>query len=373
MRRAHLTGALLGAAATLAAQRAARARPLALARMAGSSIAAPDAAGWMTDFVNAAYYARPPQQRHLDDLRLGFAIVTTRWHQLGRRLRAHDVLAFHRAFGRLRLANSPRSPRGTLTREELLAGGDALLGDWFSEAVVDDERRGWGIAFPTAEARASYRPESRLELARVGQLEPPTAPIEQQIWHTYRPVAMPDAAGVLAVVTAPETWPDYASELGRFTPLRSGGLDGQTFEIEVVGLLTSRSPVWLRAYVTVTRLVTVDDHTELGAYVDELNAGLTGHGRDEPPAVPEGAEPLAAFDLTVHEHHFMGAARNRIVLYIDDGRPYLRAAGTWDPMPLHLAQLYERFGHYAQHAFWGMESDRESMLHQIAHQAAGRG
>ena len=27
--------------------------------MAGSTIAAPDAAGWITDFLNAAYYRRP--------------------------------------------------------------------------------------------------------------------------------------------------------------------------------------------------------------------------------------------------------------------------------------------------------------------------
>ena len=31
-----------------------------------------------------------------------------------------------------------------------------------------------------------------------------------------------------------ENWPDYASSLGRFTPLRRGGLLGQTFEIGVL-------------------------------------------------------------------------------------------------------------------------------------------
>jgi hypothetical protein len=33
--------------------------PLRFARMAGSSIAAPGAAPWLTDLRNAAYYARP--------------------------------------------------------------------------------------------------------------------------------------------------------------------------------------------------------------------------------------------------------------------------------------------------------------------------
>jgi hypothetical protein len=40
-------------------------------------------------------------------------------------------------------------------------------------------------------------------------------------------------------------------------------------------------------------------------------------------------------------------------------------------MQPHLAQLYDRVGRYSQHAFWGMESPRESMLHQIAAHVAG--
>lgn len=40
------------------------------ARMSGSSIAAPDAMGWVVDFLNAAFFARPPAERDVDDLRL---------------------------------------------------------------------------------------------------------------------------------------------------------------------------------------------------------------------------------------------------------------------------------------------------------------
>jgi hypothetical protein len=363
-RRDLLAGAAIGGAGAVLLGALRRSAPVRFARMAGSSIAGPDAAGWVTDFLNAAYYARPAHQRDLDDLRLAFAIVTTRWYELGRRLRAHDVAAFHRAFGRLRLADSPASPRGTLTAAELRQGAAALHGGWFPDAYADDERRGWGVVFPSMEAKAAYRPETRLELARVGPLNPPSAPEREQVWHTYPPVEVPGVAEAAAAVTAPETWPDYASELGRFTPLRTGGLDQQTFEIEVVGLLAAKAPAWLRGYVTVTRLLTAG--ADLDAYVAELNDGLARFGRDEPPAVPAGAAPAAAFDLTCHVDHFMGSARNRLVLYEHDGRAYLRAAGTWDPMPLHLHQVYERFGHYAQHAFWGMESPEESMLHQIA-------
>ena len=35
------------------------ARAVRFARIAGTSMAAPDAAPWVTDFLNAAYYARP--------------------------------------------------------------------------------------------------------------------------------------------------------------------------------------------------------------------------------------------------------------------------------------------------------------------------
>jgi hypothetical protein len=42
--------------------------PLRSARMTGSSIAARDAAGWVTDFLNAGYYRRPVAERDVDDI-----------------------------------------------------------------------------------------------------------------------------------------------------------------------------------------------------------------------------------------------------------------------------------------------------------------
>ena len=93
-------------------------------------------------------------------------------------------------------------------------------------------------------------------------------------------------------------------------------------------------------------------------------------GRDEPVVVPDGATPLAAFDLTTHEGHFMGAARNRLVLYEHEGAPWLRAAGTWDEMPFPLDQAYRRVGRDMQARFWGEGDAATSMLHQIATQSA---
>lgn len=164
-----LVGAAVGiAGAALAVDRLARTRFVRFARMAGSSIAGPDAAGWVTDFLNAAYYRRSPGLRDIDDLRLAFAIITTYWH------------------------------------------------------------------------------------------------------------------------------------------------------------------------------------------------------RDEPPPVPPDATPILAFDLTTHAGHFMGASRNRLVLYEQNGQAYVRAAGTWDPMPWYVNEAYRRAGYEAQHAFWGMGRPEQSMLDQIA-------
>ena len=141
----------------------------------------------------------------------------------------------------------------------MLEGAPQLVGDWFPDAYGDDARRAWGIAFPSVAERNRYEPGRRLQLARLGKLTPESAPLERQTWHTYPPVAMPSVDGVVSALTRPETWPDYASELGRFTPLRAGGLDGQTFEIEVAAGTESGRPIFTRGYVTITRLVTPDD------------------------------------------------------------------------------------------------------------------
>jgi hypothetical protein len=346
--------------------------PLRFARMTGSSIAGRDAAGWVTDFLNAAYYRRPADAREVDDLRLAFAILTTYWYrrESARRLRVTDLRAFHRAYGRRRF-DTDRTGRGLLNRTQMLQGASKLLGEWFPEAYADDARRAWGIAFPDAAERDAYDPGRRLALARLGKLTPESAPPERQMWHTYPPVEMPSVEGAVSALTRPETWPDYASELGRFTPLRTGGLAGQTFEIEVAAGTESGRPIFTRGYVTITQLVTPDDPNALGSYFEEMEAGLARYGENVPRAVPEGGQPVVGFDLTTHEGHFMGAGHNRLILYTHEGRVWVRAAGTWDPMPWHIEQSYRRTGRAAQHAFWGLgDESRLSMLHQLALQIA---
>jgi hypothetical protein len=350
-----------------------RGGPLRFARMSGSSIAGRDAAPWVTDFLNAAYYRRAVDERDVDDLRMAFAVLTTYWYNKDnhRRLHVTDLPAFHKAFGAERF-HTDRSARGTLSREQLEEGAAQLIGDWFSEAYRDDARRAWGIAFRTVEEREAYNPQRRLALARLGDLTPESAPRQEQTWHTYPPVRMPSAEAVIGALTKPETWPDYASEIGRFTPLRDCGLDGQTFEIDVAAGTDSGRPIFTRGYVTITKLVTPDDAAALEGWFADLEHGLSTYGKGEPRAVPEGCTPLVGFDLTTHEGHFMGNGHNRLLLYtMPDGSAWVRAAGTWDPMPWHIDKAYRMAGSQAQHAFWGLgEVERLSMLHQLARQIA---
>jgi len=349
-----------------------RSGPLHFARMSGSSIAGRDAAAWVTDFLNAAYYRHPIAERDVDDMRLAFCVLTTYWDRKAsaRRLHVTDLAAFHRAFGSHRF-DTDRSDRGLLSRAQLLEGAAALLGDWFPDAYADDARRGWGIAFETPDQKDAHDPTRRLALARLGELTPESAPAEEQVWHTYPAVEVPSAEAVIGALTAPETWLDYASEIGRFTPLRPGGLADQTFEIEVAAGTGSGRPIFTRGYVTITKLVTPDDPAALRAYFDELEEGLARYGDSEPRAVPEGGEPIVGFDLTTHQGHFMGSGHNRLLLFGHDGRTWVRAAGTWDPMPWHIDRAYRVAGREAQHAFWGEGNvERLSMLHQLARRVA---
>ena len=70
---------------------------------------------------------------------------------------------------------------------------------------------------------------------------------------------MPSVAAVVGALSRPESWPDYTTEVGRFTPLRTGGLAGQTFEIDVAAGTQSGLPVFTRGYVTITQLVSAED------------------------------------------------------------------------------------------------------------------
>ena len=334
------------------------------AGMVGSSIAAKNSTDWVLHFLNAAYYTKSDDERDLDDLRLAHTVLTTHWHRLGRRLRTTDVHRFHHAFRRARDGGS-RYPAGRLDREQLERGSQQLHGDWFLEAYADPERRGWGVAFESVEERDAYRPEARLESGALAELSPPVSASGEQTWLAYEPVEISSVERVEAALRRPDTWQDYGSEIGRFTAVRRGGLEGQTFEIEVVAEIAPHVPMFTRGYVTVTRILDRSDRPALDAYVAGINAALAAQG-DEVAAVPEGARAELVIQLTTHRGHFIGNATSRLLLFEHDGKAYLRDVGSWDPMPWYIRLPYRVQGEKAQHAFWGLGVPRQSMLHQIA-------
>lgn len=348
------------AAGDTASQRLPTTGPLALARMGGSSIASPGAAGWVTDFLNAAYYARPRARRDVEDLRLAVCVLTTCWHRWERRLRLGDLRRFHRAFGQARLRGGP-----TLDPEQVLDGARALLGEDFAAGWADPERRAHGIVFRDKAARAAFDPELRLRDGALGELTPPLRQGAEQVWHTYAPVPLPSAERAAAVLAAPERWPELASELGRFTAVRRGGLPGQTFEIELAARLTPRTPVFTRAYVSATRVLTrPDDADELDAHVERIAAHMAAAGDVRP--MPPGTRPHALAELTTHHGHFLGRGISRFLLYEHDGAAFARDIGSWDPLPPHLAALYNVGGAKAQRAFWGEGTPEQGIFQQLA-------
>ena len=343
------------------------------AGMAGSSIAGRSAVDWVTHFLNASYYGVPRESRDLAHLRVAWAVLTTYWHQLdGGPLGARHVRRFHQSFRAARSPEGSRYPRGLLDRNQLEGGAVRLLGDWFAEALADPERIGRGVVYQTSAERASYQPEVRQRAARLGPLSPPAAAPSEQTWHTYPPVPIPRVDDLVAVLEASDTWSHFPTDVSRFTALRSGPLQGQTFEIEAIAELARHAPMLTRGYVTVTRVLDRSQPDALGEQVAAMSANLARMPHDEPAVLPPGARPTHLIELTTHEGHFLGRARNYLILFETDERAYMRTVGNWDPMPWYVRLSYGYKGADAQRTFWGLESPEHSMLRQFARAAARR-
>jgi hypothetical protein len=207
--------------------------------------------------------------------------------------------------------------------------------------------------------REAFDPATRRAHAAVGALSPPVRPPAEQRWSDYAAVPLASAERTAALLLQPERWPDVAAEGGRFTALRRGGLDGQTFEIEVVAIPAPRAPVYTRGYVTATKVLE-HGHPALPAFVAALaeGAGVAVVGED--------ADVHLAVELTTHTGHFLGRGRSRLLVWEDAEGAWLRDVGSWDPLPVELAAPYRLAGEAAQHAFWGPERPEQSMLVQLA-------
>lgn len=354
---------LTGAVATREIGRYAAGRQLGL-----TDTATTDAAStfWARQLLNAAYYDHPEDERDLDSLRLAFGILNTWWQRHDyRKVRLYDLRTFDSAFGRRFALAAAHIGRRPLSRDALLAGAGRLLGDWFADAWHDNDRRAWGIAFETVAGRDAYQPDRRVDANAFGPLAPPRSTDAERTWHTYPPVPGPSAAALFDALEHTERWPDYASELGVFTATLRGPLLSQTFETQLLKPVPGLAHP-LRAYVSVTQLIGRGQPGALDAYVGSLNEAVAVWGEGDETVVPGDATAHLALDLTVHMGHFLGRARESLVVYEQAGHAYIRSTGTWDPLPPRLKAAYESWGKVQQEEFWGVEYPARSILCQLA-------
>ena len=156
-------------------------------------------------------------------------------------------------------------------------------------------------------------------------------------------------------------WPDFGCAGGRFTALRSGGLEGQTFEIEVVAHPAPRTPVFTRGYVTATG-------SAHGAGRDPRRPRARGAGRARAPGGRDAAAPARA-------HHPRGPLprpRRLPARRLGGGRrrvhPRRRRVGSAPAAP---GRPVPARGPGGAGGVLGRRADRrQSMLHQLA--ARGR-
>ena len=82
--------------------------------------------------------------------------------------------------------------------------------------------------------------------------------------------------------------------------------------------------------------------------------------------LPATGTPTHLVELTTHSGHFLGRARNYLLIFDTGDGAYVRTIGNWDPMPWYVQLSYAYQGADAQRTFWGLESPEHSMLRQFA-------
>ena len=313
---------------------------LQFARMPGSSIAAPGAMGWVTDFLNAAFYARAREERSVGELRLAVGILTTAWERAGRRPGLATSAASRwptpacacaEASGWTRRRSwsvpSACSVRGFPRRGRIPPGG---------ATASPSRRRSW---------RSTSSPAAAWRTRRSARSLPPSPPRPAgSVRLPARGAAPPGARagpaqrpGALAGHRL-RRWPVHGAATRRAR--------GADFEIEVALEPVPRAPVFTRGYVSATAVWEVGDPV-LEASVAALEE-LTGG-----PILPEGGRPLLH-----HVAHPCGPLPRSRDLHLvlgehPGGGGWVLDVGAWDPLPLPQAAAYRAGGREAQHAFWG--------------------
>ena len=318
-------------------------------------------AGWITDFLNAAYYRRAAGERDVDDLRLAFCDP-------------HDPLAPHAATAGCALADvlglPPRvRPRPLPGRRRVRRAARSTASSC-SRAPRACSATGSRTPTPTTRGaagasrsrpprrRAALRPRasgcaSRGSARSRRPSAPPRASRSGTPTRRWRCRRRDAVVGALA----------QARDLARLRDARSGasrrcaaaGSPGRRSRSRSRPGTAAGRPMFTRGYVTITRLVTPGRPGRRCAPTSTSSTtGLARFGRDEPPAVPE----RRAAGRRLRPHDARGALHGRgqqPARALRAGRPGVRARGG------HVGRRCRgtssrpttRAGRDAQHAFWG--------------------
>ena len=292
------------------------------AKMAGSSIAGRDAAAWVTDFLNAAYYRRPVDERDVDDLRFAFGVLTTYWYRNNpsRRLRVTDLPAFHRAYGGERFGTE-ETGRGTLNREALERGAAQLIGDWFADGLRRRRAARVGHRVPNRRRARGLRPRAPHEAGQARRAdggERAAGGAGLAHLRPRSPSRPPKASSPPS--RSPRRGPTTRPSSAVSRRCGPAGCAGQTFEIEVAANTRTRTA---GLHPRLRHDHVAGDARRRAEVATRLVRGARGTGwRSTADARMRARGWRAAGRLRPHHApgHFMGSGHNRLALYTLDGQ-----------------------------------------------------
>ena len=224
-------------------------------------------------------------------------------------------------------SSTPRARRGARSTARSCSPAPSACSAPGSPTPTPTTRAGaGGSPSRRSRRRAAYRPRSPGG-ARLGPLTPPGRAPAEQTWHTYPPVRVPSADGVVAALLGPETWPDYATELGRFTAAAHGRAGRPDLRDRGRRRRRARAP-GLHPRLRRRSRALVDRRRPARSCAPtspRSSEGLRRFGRDEPRGVPDGGDAAARPSTSRPTRATSwAAARNRLLLF-EQGGQRLRA------------------------------------------------
>ena len=305
---------------------------------------------------------RSPDERDVDDLRLAFGILTTRWHRLGRRLRAHDVARLPPRVRRRRGFAGARAALGRSRASSCSRARSGCSAPGSPTPTRDPARARLGHRVPRPPPSAPRTsPSGGSRDAALGRAHAAAARRREQAGTTYPAVPLPSARRrARGARPSPRAGPTSAARSGASPPLRSGGLAGPDVRDRGRRASPRRARRCSRAAMS-PRPRCSTTPAAIAAALEPAAAGLGG------AAAAAGRDPAAA----AAADHARGplprlcrVARGRVGAGRAPRSSATSASGTRCPRTLPCP--FRLAGRAAQSSFWGGGAPEDSMLHQLA-------